>query len=60
MFSSSAVEVHACNTKCNEDIDVEVSLKIVIEENLTMIAKLSKTTNSNMIASIIELARKNT
>ena len=60
LFNSNEVEVHACDTKCNEDIDVEVSLENVMEEYLTRVAELSKTINSNMMASIRELAMRKT
>lgn len=34
LCNRSEVEVHTCDTKCNEDIDIEVFLKIVMEEIL--------------------------
>jgi hypothetical protein len=60
LFNNSEVEVQTCDTECNKGIDVEVSLDIIIEENLTKVVKLSKTVNSNMMASIREFARRKT
>ena len=60
LFNSSEVEVHACDIQCNKDIDVEVFLKNVMKKNFTIMVKLSKTINSNMMASIRKLARRNT
>jgi hypothetical protein len=60
LFNNSEVEVHACDTECNKNIDIEIFLEIVIEENLTKVVELSKTFNSNMMASIRELARRKT
>ena len=42
LFKTIEEEVHAYNTKCNEEIDVEVSLDTVIEESLTKIVELPK------------------
>ena len=60
LFNSNEVEVEACNTKCNEDIDVEVSLETVMEENFIRVVELSKTVNSNMMVSIRELVKRKT
>ena len=60
LFNSNEVEIQACDTSCNEDIDVEVFLGTMMEENLTKVAELSKTVNSNKMASIRELAKRKT
>ena len=60
LFNSSEVEVYACDTDCNDDIDVEVVLETLMEENFTRVAKLSKTVNSNSMASIKEFAKRKT
>ena len=60
LFNNNEVEVEVCDTECNEDIDVEVSLETVMEENLTRVVELSKTINSNRMVSIRELARRKT
>lgn len=60
LFNSSEIKVHACDIECNEDIDVKVSLGIVMEENLIIVAELSKTINLNMMTSIKELAKRKT
>jgi hypothetical protein len=40
-------KVQATDTEWNEEIDVEVSLDTVTENNLSRVAELSKTINSN-------------
>ena len=50
--------VQATNTECNEEIDVEVSLDTVMENNLSRVAELSKTINSNRMTTIRALAKK--
>ena len=50
--------VQATDTECNEKIDVEVFLDTIMENNLSRVAKLSKTINSNRMATIKAYARK--
>ena len=59
LFNSKGEEwVQATDTECNEEIDVEVSLDTVMENNLSRVAELSKTINSNRMTTIRQLARK--
>ncbi len=46
------------NTHCNEDVDVEMSTDIVMEESLTRVTQLSSAIASSSIASFKCLARK--
>ena len=45
-------------TEGNEEIDIEVSIDTVMENNLCIVAKFSKTINSNRMTTIRELAKK--
>ena len=42
LFKTIEEEVQVYNTKCNEEIDVEMSLDIVMEESLTNVVELPK------------------
>jgi hypothetical protein len=46
------------NTHCNEDVDVEVSTDIVMEESLTRVTQLSSAIASSSISSLKCLAIK--
>ena len=58
LFKTIEEEVHAYNTECNKEIDVEVSLDIVMEESLTKIVELPKSLSSSRMITIKDLARK--
>jgi hypothetical protein len=58
LFKTIEEEVQAYNTKCNEEIDVEVSLDTVMEESLTKIVELPKFISSSRMIIIKGLARK--
>ena len=58
LFKTIEREVHAYNTKYNEEIDVEVSLDTVMEESLTKVVELSKFILSSHMIIIKNLAKK--
>ena len=58
LFKTIEEEVQAYNTECNEEIDVEVSLDIVMEESLTKVVELLKCISSSNMSTIRNLARK--
>ena len=58
LFKTIEEEVQVYNTKCNEEIDVEVSLDTVMEESLTKIVELPKFLFSSRMTTIKDLARK--
>ena len=60
LFNNKGEEgVQATNTKCNEEIDVKVSLDTIMENNLSRVAELSKTINSNRMTSTGACKKKN-
>ena len=57
-FNTIEEEIHVYNTKCNEKINIEVSLNIVMNKNLIKIVEMQKFISSNHMINIKEFATK--